>query len=190
MRFWFYGPRIFGVRTGLSLGAEDFRSRSRSTIGAEPNSDKFVYVVSGGDLVKIGISADPSTRLAQLQNVSAVPLSLSWVGAPKGDAAAIERETHKMLDKYRRGGEWFGVGADAAVGAIHSAAFRYGQPVLDLTPEQAQQIRLVGAQLAATANKPPSTALSRVAVGILQLVVGFVLAVALIIFVFVRIGRI
>jgi hypothetical protein len=67
MRFWFSGPRIFGIRSGISLGREDFRARSRSsttTSGAEPNSDKFVYVVSGGNLVKIGITANPNARLA------------------------------------------------------------------------------------------------------------------------------
>jgi hypothetical protein len=32
MRIWFSGPRIGGVRPGISLGPEDFRALKRSTL--------------------------------------------------------------------------------------------------------------------------------------------------------------
>ena len=191
MRLLLFGPRLFGLRTGISLGREDFMrfaDPQRSTAAGSADADKFVYVIKGGGLCKVGISNDPVARLAQIQNTFDTPIELAWVGAPKEQAAAIERDAHQMLHRYRRNGEWFAVTPEVAVGAIHTVAFRHGVPVLDLDPQQAEQIRFVGAQLATTANKP-SSALARVGIAVLQLVVGFVLAIAFAIFIFVRLGR-
>jgi hypothetical protein len=193
VRFFLFGPRVFGLRTGLSLGREDFArfadpQRSATAGGAIDPDHGFIYVMKGGNgLCKVGITVNPNGRLAQLRSSVFFPIDFAWIGAPKGDTIAIEREAHRMLDKYRRQGEWFQIEADAAVGAVHAAAFRLGQPVLDLDAAQAEQIRLVACQQQA---KPSSTVLGRVAVGVLQLVVGLVVAVGLIIFLFVRLGRI
>ena len=62
MRLLFFGPRIFGIRTGLSLGREDFRlaGQQRTTAGAGAVFDPdhgFIYVVKGDNgLCKIGIT--------------------------------------------------------------------------------------------------------------------------------------
>jgi hypothetical protein len=63
MRLFFSGPRILGIRPGISFGAEDlFGGRRRWTqrpIG-EPMTGSFVYVVRGGrNLVKIGTTTLP-----------------------------------------------------------------------------------------------------------------------------------
>jgi predicted GIY-YIG superfamily endonuclease len=124
MRYWFFGPRIAGIRTGISIGPEDFaRARQpRSAATTNDPNESFLYVVkSDSGLCKIGISSNPNARLAQLRSASAVPLEFAWIGAPKDNTVAIEREAHSMLDKYRRGGEWFAIEPDAAVGAIHSS---------------------------------------------------------------------
>jgi len=190
MRLLLFGPRIFGLRTGLSLGREDFAklTQPRSAAAANDPNESFLYVIkSDSGLCKIGISANPNARLAQLRSASAVPLEFAWIGAPKDNTVAIEREAHSMLDKYRRGGEWFAISPDAAVGAIHAAAYRLAQPVLDLDAAKAEQIRQIAAQLP---NKKPSTVMSRVGEGILQLLFGAVLAVAILIFLAFSIGRI
>jgi predicted GIY-YIG superfamily endonuclease len=173
MRFFVFGPRVFGLRTGVSLGREDFaRSAGQATSSAAIDPDhSFIYVVkSGNGLCKIGMTTNPNARLAQLRSGSASPLEFAWIGAPKADTIAIEREAHKMLDQYRRNGEWFAVAPDAAVGAIHSVAYRRGQPVLDLTADQAERIR----QIACMPQSKSTTALGRVAVGLLQMVVAAV----------------
>jgi hypothetical protein len=190
MRFWFYGPRIAGIRTGISIGPEDFaRARQpRSAATTNDPNESFLYVVkSDSGLCKIGISSNPNARLAQLRSASAVPLEFAWIGAPKDNTVAIEREAHAMLDKYRRGGEWFAISPDAAVGAVHAAAYRLGQPVLDLDAGKAEQIRQIVAQ---QPSKKPSTVLSRVAEGVLQLLVAFILAGAILAFIAIRFGRI
>jgi T5orf172 domain len=190
MRLLLFGPRIFGLRTGISLGREDWaklNAQPRSTATGIDPDHSFVYVVKADDgLCKIGMTTNPNARLAQLRSGSASPLEFAWIGAPKGDTIAIERDAHAMLDKYRKSGEWFAVEPDAAVGTIHAAAFRLGQPVLDLDPERAEQIR----QIACMPAKKPSTALSRVAVSLLQMVVAAVITIAVMAFVMFRVGRI
>jgi T5orf172 domain len=149
MRIWFYGPRLAGLRTGLSFGPEDWRamSRSQSAESAIDPDHFFIYVIKGDNgLCKIGITANPNARLAQLRSTLSFPMDFAWIGAPKGDTIAIERDAHAMLAQYRRNGEWFEVSPDAAVGAIHAAAFKRGQPVLDLDATQAERIRQIAVQ--------------------------------------------
>jgi hypothetical protein len=189
MRFWFFGPRFFGARTGISIGPEDFaRFAGQTTSSAAIDPDhSFLYVIKADNgLVKIGRTSNPNARLAQLQSKSPTPLTFAWIGAPKADVIAIERDAHAMLDKYRRNGEWFEVSPDAAVGAIHSVAYRRGQPVLDLTADQAERIR----QIACMPRSKSTTALGRVAVGLPQMVIAVVITIAVMGFVMLRIGRI
>jgi hypothetical protein len=190
MRFFLFGPRIAGIRTGISIGPEDFRSagQPRSAAAANDPNESFLYVVkSDSGLCKIGITSNPNARLAQLRSASVSPLEFAWIGAPKDQTVAIEREAHKMLAQYLRGGEWFAVAPDAAVGAVHAAAFRLGQPVLDLDATQAERIRQIAVQQ--PTRKPP-TVWSRIGEGVLQLLVGAALAVAVLVFLAFSIGRI
>jgi hypothetical protein len=191
MRFWFAGPRLFaGFRPGVSFGPEDFRSARQTRGGAnaiDPDHS-FLYVIKNdaNGLCKIGRTTYPNARLAKLQNEFTARLEFAWLGAPKEQTIAIEAEAHRMLDKYRRNGEWFAVSADCAVGAIHSAAYRRGQPCLDLTVEQAEQIRLIACQ---QSNKPSTTTFSRVAEGLFQLLAAFIIAGAVLVFLMFRFGR-
>jgi hypothetical protein len=188
MRFWFFGPRFFGVRTGISIGPEDFARAGQPTSSAstiDPDHS-FIYVIKGDNgLCKIGMTTNPNARLAQLRSTLSFPMDFAWIGAPKGDTIAIEREAHAILAQHRRNGEWFAVEPDAAVGAIHAAAFRLGQPVLDLDPDRAEQI----VRIAAQQPTAKSTAIGRVAEGMLQLLVAFIIAGAVMVFVLFRFGR-
>lgn len=68
----------------------------------------FVYVIhaTGTSRIKIGFSASPKDRLAQLQTGSPVPLQLlaSWPGSVER-----ERRVHRYLSQFRQSGEWFEV---------------------------------------------------------------------------------
>jgi hypothetical protein len=68
----------------------------------------FVYVIHavGTNRIKIGYSADPEKRLAQLQTGSPYELKLlaQWPGT-----AEVEQRIHQRLAQYRCGGEWFSV---------------------------------------------------------------------------------
>ena len=151
------------------------------------DNSSFLYVVrSGNGLCKIGMTADPDSRLYQLRRTSPDDLDYAWIGAPEGECGAIERDAHAMLDKYRRTGEWFAVTDDVAVGAIHAAAQRRHQHILGCSPELARQIIAAGN----SQGRPrPSTA-ARVFGAVAQLALGAALSLAIIVFMIARLGRI
>lgn len=140
MRMWFSGPRIMGIRPGISLGREDFRNLAGSYttrpmrtdgITAAPRvKEAMLYVVQGDHgRSKIGISSDPNARLAQLKTGSPFPISLATVYAPSCDsmgALRIEQAAHAMLTAHRCEGEWFDVEPAIAGAAISAAAIQQG----------------------------------------------------------------
>lgn len=138
MRLFFLGPRIFGVMPGVSFQP---RLRLRS-LAARPPS--FVYVIAQcRELVKVGIAADPMARLATLQTGNSEPLRLVYIAAVKSnDALTIERETHRILEKYRFGalGEWFNVSPEMAVAAIGAASFRTNDPIMNVPLDRVREI--------------------------------------------------
>lgn len=125
MRFWIAGPRMLGgwIRPGVSFGANDFRRRGAS---AQPAQD-YVYVIAGEHgLVKVGMSADPSARLANLQTASPDRLRMAFCAPAYGNAYTVEQEAHRILAANRTSGEWFTVSSDMAVAALYAAADRTG----------------------------------------------------------------
>jgi hypothetical protein len=149
MRVFFSGPRILGIRPGISFGAEDLfggrRSRTRAASG-EPMTGSFVYVVRGDhNLVKIGVTTNPRARLASLRTGSAFPIDFSYIAVTPGEAAPIERAAHALLDRHRLNGEWFDVAPELAVAALNGAAHKLGRPLLQVTLDNADQIlRITG----------------------------------------------
>jgi hypothetical protein len=81
MRLWLSGPRILGIRPGISFALSEL-TRSRPSPRRQQSrqmSGSFIYVISADDgLIKVGISRDPSRRLAQLQASSPHMLSLIY----------------------------------------------------------------------------------------------------------------
>jgi hypothetical protein len=65
MRLWISGPRILGIRPGISFRLDELLRRPsprRQLHGC------FVYVVQADNgNVKIGVTSHPETRLAQIQ---------------------------------------------------------------------------------------------------------------------------
>lgn len=69
-------------------------------------SPGFVYVVTDGELHKIGISKDVNKRIKSLQNANGREVNLCcayWVG----DAPVIEADIHAKYREHRQKGEWF-----------------------------------------------------------------------------------
>ena len=119
MRFWLGGPRIGPLRAGVLFGGSAFHGGGRSYSG----SGAFVYVIEGAhDRIKIGISADPSARVANLQTGSPFALSLAYSTWAGDRAFDVEREAHALLARQNAGGEWFACSREAAVAAINAAA--------------------------------------------------------------------
>ena len=163
MRLMLFGPRLFGVRTGVSFGARDLARALNHVSGQQQTAGQalfdpdhsFLYVIRGDHgRCKIGITGNPVARLDQLRTGSAHNIEYAWIGAPEGEAVEIERDAHAMLGNYRCNGEWFEVTQDAAVGAVCAAAARRNKNVLGLSLEQAEQIRMVAAAEARNTTEP------------------------------------
>jgi hypothetical protein len=165
MRLFLLGPRILGIRPGISFVAEDFGRGRRTQRGpAEPMTGSFVYAIRGDhNMVKIGVSTNPNARLASLRTASAFPIDFSYIAVTPGTGFDIEAGAHEMLKSHRCNGEWFDVQPEMAVAAIAGAAHKLGQPILPVTAEVANQILQIAANGSgpssagnARSDKPPS----------------------------------
>lgn len=144
MRIWFGGPRIMGVRTGVSFGPEDFRKRERAYSASAATLDvgSFVYVIAGDHgLTKIGVSSNPNARLAQLRTASPFPLRFSLICAVSGDAYAVEAAAHELLGRNRMDGEWFDVTPELAMSAVTGAASKVGLKLQPVDPGMVDVVR-------------------------------------------------
>jgi hypothetical protein len=154
MRFFFTGPRIFGIRPGISLGASDFRKVFAPSASRSNMTGSFVYVIEGqAGHHKIGVSRDPIQRKAELQTGSPVPLRFSYIGVTPGTGYEIEGHAHQLLDAHRKEGEWFLVPASIAIGATIEAAGRLGEPIQQVPAEIVPQIIFLANQSGTAAPK-------------------------------------
>lgn len=82
----------------------------------------FVYVMSGGNRVKIGIAIDVDTRLNAIQMASPVLVKVEYTRGfkTKRDALLTERSVHAALEHCRAWGEWFDSTVEDAVAAIEA----------------------------------------------------------------------
>jgi hypothetical protein len=148
MRFFFTGPRIFGIRPGISFGASDLLRLATKPHRkpAEPITGSFLYVIRGDhNMVKVGVSTNPNARIGQLRTASAFPIDFSYLAVTPGTGFDIEAGAHTMLASHRCSGEWFDVQPEIAVAAIAGAAHKLGQPLLPVTADVAEQILRIAA---------------------------------------------
>jgi T5orf172 domain len=131
VRLWIGLPRILGLRTGIILGKEDLLEKPARRPGQQGS---FVYVIRGDHrLAKIGVTTNPTARLAALRTASGFPLSLAFAGATASpnSAFAIERESHRVLDRHRVEGEWFDIPVELAIATVWAAAASLGERLSD-----------------------------------------------------------
>lgn len=153
MRFFFLGPRVLGIRTGISLGPKDFRKLAYPSGTAQKSTmtGGFVYVLKNGTgRHKIGSSRDPIQRIAQLQTGSSQPLDFAYVGvAPADTYIQIEQAAHDLLERQQVpdvGDEWFQVPASIAIGAVIEVSNRLGLLIQQVQPIMVPQILAIAAQ--------------------------------------------
>lgn len=79
----------------------------------EANKKHYIYAISNGEQVKLGMSSDVSKRLKALQTSSPSDLLVLWkyyVSDSSKGAIAAERKLHRACKKYKIRGEWFECG--------------------------------------------------------------------------------
>ena len=75
-----------------------------------------IYAVERPDgLVKIGVTANPQSRIAALASQGGYKPSRAWVSTPIENARRAENLAHKTLAPHNKAGEWFSVDFDYAV---------------------------------------------------------------------------
>lgn len=155
MRLFFLGPRILGIRPGISLGPEDLRRLNRPKADrVQAQQGSFIYVMKGDHgYCKIGVSRNPLDRLATLHTASPVPLSMAYVAVTPGDAYNIEALAHAALAGQRVNGEWFNCSVSQAVAAVSGAAYELGEPIQP-APAGVQPAQFVGQILQIAASAP------------------------------------
>jgi T5orf172 domain len=160
-RFYLLGPRIFGIRPGISFRPDELL---RKPPPRRQLQGSFIYVIRGDHgMLKIGVSTNPSARLAQLRTSSPFKLSFAYMGALRCNGYAVEAAAHETLAGYRQNGEWFNCPVDMAVAAIAAATYRLGEPIASGDPRLADEIvRRVAAE---TAAAPMPLLLLRIALG-------------------------
>lgn len=129
MRFFISGPRLFSglIRPGVSFGLPRYASAQRNAAAA---LGEYIYVIENQHgHVKIGISSNPSARLANLQTGSPVPISIAFKIFAGDRAFDIEQEAHIILASRRLEGEWFAASKDAAIASVYAAAARLSLPI-------------------------------------------------------------
>jgi hypothetical protein len=156
MRFFFIGPRVMGIRPGISFGANELlrlATKPKQKKPGEPMTGSFLYIVRGDhNLVKVGVTTNPNARMAQLRTASAFPIDFSYIAVTPGTGFDIEQGAHEMLKSHRCNGEWFDVQPEMAVAALAGAAHKLNQPLLPVTPEVANQILQIAANGSASSN--------------------------------------
>jgi hypothetical protein len=153
MRLWLSGPRILGVRPGITFRPDELFEKPKPRKSA--SSDSFIYVAEADNgMLKIGVSTNPGARLAQLRTSSPFKLSLAYVGALRCDGYAIEAAAHETLSRHRLEGEWFNCPPEAAVAAISAAAYKLGEPIASGDPKLADEIVRTVAAINETAAAP------------------------------------
>lgn len=116
--------------------------------------NRFIYVAAcSAGPVKIGITNNPRQRIEAIRNASPFLVELAHSSAVDGDAAAVERQSHDILQAHRLSGEWFSATVSDAIDAIKQAASACNAKLLDDPPPTASQtlitIRLTPSEKAA-----------------------------------------
>jgi hypothetical protein len=118
MRFFFMGPRILGIRPGISFSANELlrlATKPKQNKTGEPMTGSFLYVIRGDhNMVKVGVTTNPSARLASLRTASAFPIDFSYIAVTPGTGFDIEAGAHEVLKSHRCNGEWFDVPPEMA----------------------------------------------------------------------------
>jgi hypothetical protein len=76
---------------------------------------QYVYIFDNGQLVKIGMSKNPSQRIRSLETQSGFICKTKWISPCLKKAREFERHLHEEFSSYRVVGEYFSVSFERAV---------------------------------------------------------------------------
>lgn len=83
------------------------RAESKKRKYLEETTGRGVYIISDGELTKIGITTNVTKRMLSLQSGNGRKLDLAMFTVLGGDAAVVESYLHGMFAHKKCIGEWF-----------------------------------------------------------------------------------
>lgn len=100
-------------KTAIHKLAGPLRSKSRKIKIDRRREKHYVYAISDGAFVKIGLAVDPVKRLADLQvaSPSILKLEAKIECFRYSHASKLEKQLHRACKKYHIRGEWFDMDA-------------------------------------------------------------------------------
>lgn len=99
--------RAIRRKHGLDLDASNFADRpAPKPKRTRRMASGFVYLMTNGDLFKIGVSKDVERRRREIENASGFPVEIVSSGF-YDDMLGAELEFHDRYREMRRRGEWF-----------------------------------------------------------------------------------
>lgn len=104
-------------RHGLSPSQWDYADvivRRFSAVKNSKQADKkqYLYGISDGEMIKLGMSYNPKSRIKELQTSNPKDLRMVWsyyTGKCVQTARNLENKLHRRCKKYRVRGEWFSI---------------------------------------------------------------------------------
>lgn len=127
---WFYA-------NGFFTAAQQSLAKSLTYVKKKPAVAKkhYLYAISNGEQVKLGMSGDVNKRLKALQTSSPSDLVVLWkyyIANTPADAIKIEKRLHRACKEFHVRGEWFSMGCIDIVNTFnpnkkHSAKWEFGK---------------------------------------------------------------
>ncbi len=145
----------------------------------------FVYVVRAENgAISVGVTANPATRLEQLERASHIPVAFSFIGMTTGDAYGIEAESRRMLGRQHGEREWLGESPESAISALMGAAAKLGEHLQIAGPEGTAVLRrspastspgsATGGRKSYEKRRPPLTFLGWLQISLLTVIYSFI----------------
>ena len=102
-------------RHGLSPSQWDYADviiRRHKAVRESKNTDKkqYLYGISDGEMIKLGMSYNPKSRIKELQTSNPKDLKMIWsyyTGKCVQTARNLEKKLHRRCKKHKVRGEWF-----------------------------------------------------------------------------------
>jgi len=154
---WFYA-------NGFFTAAQQALAKSLTYVkkGAAVVKKHYLYAISNGEQIKLGMSSNVKKRLSALQTSSPSELVLLWkyyIANTPADAIKIEKRLHRACKEFHIRGEWFTMDCIGTVNLFnpnkkHSAKWEYGKlisvdlkrkdGILNFTVENIRRTNLTG----------------------------------------------
>ena len=154
---WFYA-------NGYFTAAQQALAKSLTYVPKKPAANKkhYLYAISNGEQVKLGMSSDVKKRLSALQTSSPSDLIIIWkyyVATTSKEAIKIEKMLHRACSEFRIRGEWFSMGCVDVVNKFnpnkqHTVKWEFGKlisvdlnrkgGILNFTVEDIRRTNLTG----------------------------------------------